>query len=70
MPAQKPEPKPDTRVTYRVNRAFVHDGKYFAGRDVPAIAALPPEAVKDRIARGYIEEFRAHGAAPATSAGE
>lgn len=64
MSAKKQSAKSDTRITYKVDRAFVHEGVYYAGRDVPEIGELPPEVIKDRIERGYIREFRATSAAP------
>ena len=52
--------EPKTRETYRVVRAFAHDGHYYAGRDVPEIGELPEDVIKDRVDRGYIQPYRAH----------
>jgi hypothetical protein len=57
--------KTETRVSYAVDRAFVHEGRYYAGQDVPEIGDLPKDVVEDRLARGYIREFNTHSPAPA-----
>ncbi len=60
-PRKKAAPaEPQTRVTYRVLRAFTHEGTYYAGRDVPEIGELDAETIQDRIDRKYIQEYRAH----------
>lgn len=57
---------PETRQTYRVVRAFVHDDHYYAGQDVPEIGKLPKAVIEDRIERGYIEAYRSHAPAAVT----
>jgi hypothetical protein len=54
----------ETRLSYKVLRAFVHEGTYYAGQDVPEIGELPKPVINDRIERGYIKEFRAHVQSP------
>jgi hypothetical protein len=69
-PAPPAEQELRTRKTYRVLHAFVHDGVYYAGQDVPEINHLPAEVRHDREARGYIVAFRAHVAPDAETPAE
>lgn len=73
MATKKSETPTPTRRTFKVHRAFAHEGTYYAGNDVPEIGDLPASVIQDRIERGYITEFRAHvaeGAEPTTPASE
>lgn len=58
MATKKNEAK--TRQTWKVLRAFAHEGTYYTGQDVPEIADLPKAVIEDREKRGYIKPYRAH----------
>lgn len=55
----------DTRRSFAVDRAFVHDGVYYTGSDRHDIGDLPKDVIADRIERGYIREFNTYAPAPA-----